>query len=241
MEGLIHSITSSLAQGSLLSLFIMFGAGLALSFNPCMGAMVPLIIGGNRQGRFRRFFLFMGSFTATLMLLGVLTASFGKVLTLPGWLWSSVLGILYLIVGLTLLQVKLPISIHGFHVYKHRAPQWFRFIINPEGLNPGAMGFAFALAPSPCTMPVILAVSSFVMASGQQLYGALALGFFGLGHSLPLALAFSPWVGKMLRRPIFFTRFLRPVLGVLLVATALYFLIASPDFFNPGSMVNPSR
>ncbi len=240
MEGLIQYLSSSLAQGSLLSLLIMFGAGLALSINPCMGAMAPLVIGGNRRGGLKRSFLFIGGFTATLMLLGVLAASLGKVLTLPGWFWTTFLAILYLITGLILLQVRLPIAIHGFYVFRPRPSQLFKFIMNQEGLNPGVMGAVFALAPSPCTMPVILAVSAFALASGQQLFGALALGFFGLGHSLPLALAFSPWVRKLLR-PRRLTRHLRPALGVLLVATAVYFLVVGPDFFDHSSMTSHSR
>lgn len=229
MEGIIQYLSSSLAQGSLLSLLIMFGAGLALSINPCMAGMLPLVIGGNKRGGIRRSFLFIGGFIVTLMLLGVLAANLGKVLTLPGLFWTSVLGILYLIAGLVLLRVKLPISIYGFHVFKHKRPQLFRFIINHEGLNPGAMGAVFALAPSPCTLPVIMAVSAYTVASGQPLFGALALGFFGLGHSLPLAFAFSPWVRKLFR-PNSFTRYLRPALGVLLIAVAVYFLLAGPDF-----------
>ncbi|GAB6171516.1 cytochrome c biogenesis protein CcdA [Paradesulfitobacterium aromaticivorans] len=235
MEEIIQYLSSSLAQGSLLSILIMFGAGLALSINPCMGAMAPLVIGGNRQSGLKRSFLFMGGFTTTLMLLGVVTASLGKVLTLPGWFWTSFLGFLYLIAGLILLGVRLPIAIHGFQVFRHKPPQLFRFIINREGLNPGAMGAVFALAPSPCTIPVILAVSAFVMAGGHPLFGALALGFFGLGHSLPLGFAFSPWVRKLFK-PNRFTRYLRPALGMFLVAAAVYFLVAGPDFFDHNSM-----
>ncbi|MHB1404212.1 MAG: cytochrome c biogenesis CcdA family protein [Desulfitobacteriaceae bacterium] len=235
MEEIIQYLSSSLAQGSLLSLLIMFGAGLALSLNPCMGAMVPLVLGGNRQGGLGRSILFMGGFTVTLMLLGVAAASLGKVLMLPGWFWTSFLGILYLIAGLILLRVRLPITIYGFQVFRHQPPHLFRFIINREGLNPGAMGALFGLAPSPCTMPVILAVSAFVMAGGHPLFGALALGFFGLCHSLPLAFAFSPWV-RNLFKPNRFTRYLRPALGIFLVATAVYFLATGPDFFNHNSM-----
>lgn len=235
MEEIIKYLSVNLAQGSLLSLGIMFGAGLALSFNPCMGAMVPLVLGGNKRGGLGRSILFMGGFTITLILLGVAVAGLGKVMMLPGWFWTSFLGILYLIAGLSLLRIKLPITIFGFQVFKYRRPSLFRFIINREGLNSVVMGALFGLAPSPCTMPVILAVSAFVMAGGHPLFGALALGFFGLGHSLPLAFVFSPWVRKMFK-PNRFTRYLRPALGIFLVAAAVYFLAAEPDFFDHNSM-----
>lgn len=238
MEGLVQSLSSSLTGGSLTALLVLFGAGVMLAFNPCMAAMAPLAIGGSRRGGYGRALMFMAGFTITLMLIGVLAAGIGKVLTLPGWFWTTVLGILYLIVGLILMQFRLPITFSGFYVFKHR-PQWLGLILNKEGLNPGALGAVFALAPSPCTMPAIMAVTAYVLASGQMLFGALALGFFGLGHSLPLALAFLPWVRKC--RPNRITRALRPALGVLFVALAVYFMVARPDIFNNDSVASRSH
>lgn len=239
MEGLVQSLNSILAGASLTALPVLFGAGFLLAFNPCMAAMAPLAIGGNRRGGLGRAFLFMGGFTVTLMLLGLLAASIGKVLTLPGWFWTSLLGILYLIVGLMLMQFRLPITFSGFYVFENR-PQWLRLIVNKEGLNPGALGSIFALAPSPCTMPAIMAVTAYVLASGHMLFGALALGFFGLGHSLPLALAFLPWMHKLFR-PNRLTRAVRPALGMLLIVLAAYFLIARPDIISNSSMASHSH
>lgn len=234
MEELVQHLSSSLTSGSLVAFLVMFGAGITLAFNPCMAAMAPLVIGGSRQSGFSRSFLFMGGFTVTLMILGLVTASLGKVLTLPAWFWTTALGILYLITGMILLRTRLPIRISSFYVFREQ-PHWLDSIVTKEGLNPGALGAVFALAPSPCTLPVIMAVTAFVLASGQMLFGSLALGFFALGHSLPLALAFLPWV-RNLFRPSPLTRALRPALGVLMLALALYFLVARPDFFNHSSM-----
>jgi len=234
VEGLIQYLNSGLTSGSIVTFLIMFGAGIALAFNPCMAAMAPLVIGGSRQSGLSRSFLFMGGFTVTLMVVGLGAASLGKVLTLPAWFWTTSLGILYLITGLILLRIRLPIKISSFYVFRER-PRWLDTIVNKEGLNPGALGAVFALAPSPCTLPVIMAVTAFVMASGQMLFGSLALGFFALGHSLPLALAFVPWV-RNLFRPSPLTRALRPALGIVMLAVSLYFLVARPDFFNHSSM-----
>ncbi|KLU59736.1 thiol:disulfide interchange protein DsbD precursor [Peptococcaceae bacterium CEB3] len=234
MEELVQHLNSSLTSGSLVAFLIMFGTGITLAFNPCMAAMAPLVIGGSRQTGFGRSLLFMGGFTITLMILGLAAASLGKVLTLPAWFWTSALGILYLITGMILLQTRLPFRVSSFYVFREQ-PRWLDTVFTKEGLNPAALGAVFALAPSPCTLPVIMAVTAFVLASGQMLFGSFALGFFALGHSLPLALAFLPWV-RNLFRPNPLTRALRPALGVLMIALALYFLVAHPDFFSQNSM-----
>ncbi|MHB8077262.1 urease accessory protein UreH domain-containing protein [Desulfosporosinus fructosivorans] len=218
----------------MVSLLIMFGVGFVLSFKR-MGVMAPLIIGGSRQSGYSRSFLFMGGYTLTLMFLGLLAARLGNVLTLPGWFWTLFLGILYLIIGLVLLRERLPITVIGFNVTRDRS-HWLGLFANKQGLNPMVLGIVFALVPS----PMIMAISVFALASGQMLFGSLALGFFGLGHSLPLSFAFVPWV-RSLFRPNRFTHGLRPALGMLLVVLALYLLLAQPDFFDPSSMASHAK
>lgn len=236
MELLIHYLNSSLAGGFWVALPAMLGLGFMQAFSPCMAVLTPLVIGSSRQSGFNRSFLFIAGYTVTLMFLGLLAARMGKVLTLPGWFWAPFLGSLYLISGLMLLGVKFPFAISKFYVFRHR-PQWLRLIINRGSLNPGALGVISALTPSPCTIPIIMAITAYVLASGQTMLGALALGSFGLGHSLPLALAFLPWV-RNLFRPNRFTGTLRSVIGMILIAISLYFLVTPPDFLNPSSMTS---
>ncbi len=233
MENYLHMISTGLAGGSLSFLIIMFGIGLILSFNPCMGAMVPLLIGGSRRSGLGHSLIFIMGFTGTLMLLGVLATSLGQALSIPAAFWTLFVSVLYLFAGLKLLQIRLPVSVSGFYVLK--TPSWWRFLNLKQGLSPILLGIIFALAPSPCILPVVLAISSSVMATGQVLNGALSLGFFGLGHSLILAFAFLPSVRRLLH-PNKFMRLMRPALGVALIILALFFLAAGPEIFNPSAM-----
>lgn len=233
MENYLHMISTGLAGGSLSFLIIVFGIGLILSFNPCMGVMAPLVIGGNRRSGLRHSLMFIMGFIGTLILLGILITSLGQTLTIPVAFWTLFVAVLYLFAGLKLLQIRLPVSVSGFYVYK--TPSWWQFLTLKQGLSPILLGIVFALAPSPCILPVVLAISSSVMASGQVLNGALALGFFGLGHSLILAFAFLPSVQRLLR-PNKFMRLMRPALGVALIVLALFFLAAGPEIFNNSVM-----
>lgn len=233
MDPLVHSLHLSLQNGSWWVMISMFTAGIILSFNPCMGAMIPLVLGGTRQTGYSRSVQFVIGFSLTLMLLGALAAGVGTLFRLPGLFWTLFLGVLYLVAGAILLGFKFPVKISGFYVTNKRLS--FQNIYNHEGLSPWILGSFFALAPSPCTTPVILMVSGAAMASGNIAFSALALGVFGLGHSLLLALAFLPVVRKLFRVNAL-TQRLRPILGVALIVLAGYFLVAQPDLFDHSAM-----
>lgn len=238
MDPVIHSLHVSLQNGSWWVMLSMFAAGLFLSFNPCMGAMIPLVLGGTRQTGYQRSLQFIVGFTLTLVLLGILAAGVGTVLRLPGWFWTVVLGGLYLVAGAVLLGFRWPVKITGFYITKKRFS--LHPIYNHEGLSPFTLGVVFGIAPSPCTTPVILMVSGVAIASGNVIFSALALGTFGLGHSLILALAFLPVVRKMLRVNAF-TRRLRPLLGVFLILLAGYFLVLQPNLFDHNTLSGHSH
>ena len=88
MENYLHIISTGLTGGSLNFLIVMFGIGLILSFNPCMGAMVPLMIGGSRRSGLVHSLLFIMGFTGTLILLGVLATSLGQAISIPVAFWT---------------------------------------------------------------------------------------------------------------------------------------------------------
>lgn len=234
MDNYLYMISAGLVGGSMTFLLIMLGIGLILSFNPCMVAIAPLVIGSSRRSGLGHSLMFIMGFTGALILLGVIAGSLGQALTIPIGFWTLLVAILYLFAGLKLLEIRLPISVSGFFVFKSR--KWWRFFTIKQGLSPILLGIAYALAPSPCIAPVVLAVSaSSVIATGQVLNGALALGIFGIGHSLILAMAFLPSVQRLLH-PNKFTRALRPALGVALIIFAVLFLALGPEIFNHSSM-----
>lgn len=234
MDSLIHTLHLGLQNGSWTVLLSMFATGLLLSLNPCMGAMVPLVLVGTRRTGYLRALQFIVGFTGTLMFIGILAAGIGRMLTFPNWFWTVFLAVLYLIAGITLLQVRLPIKFSGFYVNQRKRPHFY-FNQN-EGLNSGLLGIFFALAPSPCTTPVILIISGVAVASGKILIPSLALGLFGLGHSFLLSLAFLPNVRQLFKGNNFIHH-LQPVLGVAMLLLAGYFLAFRPDLFSHISVM----
>jgi len=231
MESLVQSLMVGMESGSWWFMVSMFMGGIILSINPCMGAMIPLVIGGSRRVGYSRVIQFILGFTITLMILGALAARVGILFRLPSTYWAIFLGVLYFIAGAIMLGFRLPVQVSGFYISKKRTT--FRGI-SQEGLSPWVLGSFFALAPAPCTTPVILMISGTAMASGQILYSALALGAFGLGHSLLLALAFLPGVRRILRMNSL-TQRLRPMIGIALLLLSGYILLAQPGLEHSHS------
>jgi cytochrome c-type biogenesis protein len=234
MDPFVHSLHLSLQNGSWWVMVSMFTAGVILSLNPCMGAMIPLVLGGTRQTGYNRSLQFVTGFTLTLILLGALAAGVGTLFRLPGIFWTIFLGLLYLIAGAILLGIRFPIKISGFYITQKKVS--FDNLYTHQGLSPWILGAFFAIAPSPCTTPVILMVSGAAMASGKIIFSSLALGAFGLGHSMLLALTFLPAVRKVFRVNVLSQR-LRSILGIALIALAGYFLFVQPELFDHSTMI----
>ena len=128
----IANINTILSGGSWLTLVVMVWVGLAASINPCMGAMVPLVLGNKREPKPQNLLLFVTGFCTTLMLLGLTAARLGQALVLPAKAWLIMLSFLYLLFGLMLLNVKPPFKISGFYTVRNRR---LRPIIKKEGLK----------------------------------------------------------------------------------------------------------
>jgi len=165
------------------------------------------------------------------MLLGLVAARLGQALVLPAKVWLIVLAVLYLAFGFMFLNIKPPVKISVFYTRRSRRN---RPIIKKDGLNPALLGAIFGLSPSPCILPVLVGVAAYIAASGQPVFGALALAGFGLGHSLILALGFLP----VTRRLLGFHRLnrgLRLSMGIAFVLFATYLLIVQPNLFGSAS------
>jgi len=220
----MNGLSDQLANGSWQLLVSILVFSFFASFNPCMFAMVPLLLGNNQYQGARKVLQFISGFILALVVVGLLSALTGRALGISGRTWSSILGLLYLILGLSILHIK-PINLSGFYVARHRFLP--KNLLNVQWVNPLISGVTFGLAPSPCTLPAVTAIAAYTLASGKVLFGILALGAFGIGHSVFLALTFIP--GFRSRLSSFkCKRNFSPILGIILILLAAYLLLR-PD------------
>lgn len=161
---------------------------LSILLSPCHLASIPLIVGfideqGNITTR-RAFcisFLFAVGILLTIALIGVITALAGRMMGDVGRYGNWFVAIIFLGVGLHLLEViPLKFAAPG-QVNMKRKGYLAAFIL----------GLVFGVALGPCTfayMAPMLAIT-FKMSATHWLYGAVLLLMYGVGHCGVIVLA----------------------------------------------------
>ena len=154
---------------------------LSILLSPCHLASIPLIVGFiDKHGRtstrhaFWLSTLFASGILVTIAVIGVITASLGRMMGDIGAWGNYLVAAVFLIVGLHLLGV-IPLSFSG------ASPG----AIQRKGLLAAlVLGLVFGIAMGPCTfayMAPILAITIQVAATRLS-YGILLLLTYGVGH-----------------------------------------------------------
>ena len=161
---------------------------LSILLSPCHLASIPLIVGFiDQQGRMstRRAFslslLFAVGILITIGVIGVVTAAAGRMLGDVGRWGNYAVAMIFLVVGLYLLDViRLPL------------PNAAQPGMKRKGLLAAfVLGLVFGVALGPCTfayMAPMLGVT-FRLASTNLAYGILLLLLYGVGHCGVIVLA----------------------------------------------------
>lgn len=210
----------------LLAVPVVFLGGLATALNPCVLASIPLAIGfvgGYAKGRSKSYalllalFLFLG-IAAAFTALGMVASLAGTLFGTTSEFWPILIIIVCVVMGSQILffpTFELPL---------------------PRGITPKAGGVAGAfllgaltgVIATPCAMPVLAVILSYVASKGNVLYGGLLLFTYALGHSVLVLVAGSSMGiaeamvnSKGLKRA---STVLRKASGVLLLLVAAYFV-----------------
>jgi thiol:disulfide interchange protein DsbD len=223
-------LETALREQPLLALAVLFGAGLATSFTPCVYPMIPITagilggVGSVRRSRGRTVALtlvYVLGLALVYSLLGLLAGLSG---TLFGTVSSSpwalfIMGNLLLVFGLALLDV-----------FTMNAPArlmaWSGRLASDSVAGVFALGATSGLVAAPCGAPAFAAVLTFVSTTGSAVLGFLYLFVFSLGLSALLvgvglfsgSLAALPRAGK-------WTVWIKRAGGVLLLLMAEYYFV----------------
>jgi cytochrome c biogenesis protein CcdA len=226
LTSLLANVEKLITTQPLLAVPVVFVGGLLTALNPCVLASIPLAIGfvgGYATGRSKSYavllalFLFLG-IAAAFTVLGIIASLAGTLFGTTSKFWPILIIIVCAVMGGQILLFP------NFEI-----PM-------PRGFTPKAGGIfgAFLLGAligviaTPCAMPVLAVLLTYVASKGNVVYGGLLLFTYALGHSLLVLIAGSS-IGiaeamvnsKGLKKA---STILKKASGVLLLLVAAYFL-----------------
>ncbi|MBD2510960.1 cytochrome c biogenesis protein CcdA [Nostoc sp. ATCC 53789] len=228
LEQFANSLVSNqLAHLSVVSVGIIFGAGLLTSLTPCMLSMLPITIGyiggyeaKNRLQAAAQSTWFALGLATTLAGMGIVAALVGKVYGQVGIGLPIIVSIIAILMGLNLLEA-LPLQFPSLG-----ETNWISQDL-PIGLRSYLLGLTFGLVASPCSTPVLASLLGWIANTQDLILGAVLLLSYTAGYVAPLILAgtFTASIKKLLelRR---WSGWINPVSGALLVGFGVFSLIS---------------
>ncbi len=222
-------LTNAVQGSPVIAISAAFAWGiLSILLSPCHLSSIPLIIGFiDKQGRvsvkraFTLSLMFSVGILITIAAIGLITASFGRLMGDVGRIGNYLVAVVFVVVGLYLLDViKL---------------DWGNFggsNVKQKGLMAALiLGLLFGIGLGPCTfayMAPMLGVV-FQVASTQIVFAIALLAAFGIGHCSVIVLAgtltekvqqYLNWTEKTKGAII-----LRKICGVLVILGGLYLVL----------------
>ncbi len=220
-------VNTQLTHLSVISIGIIFIAGLLTSLTPCMLSMLPITIGyiggyetkGRLQAAAQSTWFSLGLAT-TLAILGILAASLGKVYGQIGFGLPIIVSLIAIIMGLNLLEA-LPLQLPSFG-----GMEWISKDL-PEGVRSYLIGLTFGVVASPCSTPVLASLLAWIATTQDLILGGALLLSYTAGYVAPLILAgtFTASIKKILelRR---WSGWITPLSGALLVGFGVFSLLS---------------
>ncbi|EAZ92269.1 cytochrome c biogenesis protein CcdA [Crocosphaera chwakensis] len=220
-------VSLELEHLSLISITIIFFAGLLTSLTPCMLSMLPITIayigGYESQGKLqgmRQSVWFSFGLATTLAGLGILAASLGKVYGQIGLGLPIIVSFIAILMGLNLLDVI------SFQFPSLGETNWISDDL-PPGIRSYSLGLTFGLVASPCSTPVLATLLGWVATKQDLILGGILLLAYTVGYVLPLILAgtFTATLKKLLELRRWST-WINPVSGFFLIVFGMFSLLS---------------
>lgn len=221
-----HLVSYQLEEINLVSVGVIFLAGLLTSFSPCMLSMLPITIGymggytteSKWKAALQSTWFTLGLAT-TLAGLGLIAAGFGKVYGQVGWGLPVIVSIVAILMGLNLLEI-IPLQLPSWGGTEWISPNL------PQGVRSYLIGLSFGLVASPCSTPVLATLLAWVAKTGNLGLGAMLLLAYALGYATPLVIAgtFTATIKSLLQLRSW-GAWINPLSGTLLLGFGVFSLL----------------
>jgi cytochrome c biogenesis protein CcdA len=190
LEDLVTNAGQYINTNPWLAIAAVFVGGILSASNPCVLAMIPLMmsfVAGQREeksGVLRAIgfsLVFVVGLSITFTVMGMIAALAGKMYGDVSSVWNWVVVAVCVVMGLHLvgvLTVPIP-SFAGKVQPKTRGH-----------LGALVLGLLFGLVSAPCAAPILVVLLTYLAGSGASVpYGGLLLLVYALGHSLLILIA----------------------------------------------------
>jgi len=226
MENLLGDVSQLIQHNPWLAVIAVFIGGITTASNPCVLAMIPLMMsmvagykettGLKKSLVFSLFFIVGLSITFTT--LGLISGLMGRMFGDVGRFWKYIVAAVCLVMG---------IHLFGLLKLNFRTPE---FLNLKKGGKIGAflLGLLFGVVSTPCAIPILAVLLAYVTSKGNILYGGLLLFIYALGHSLFILIAGTSMgaakrliESKGLRKT---NLVLQKAAGVIIILVGIYFI-----------------
>ena len=227
LESFIQGAGDYIHTNPWLAMVAVFVGGILTASNPCVLAMIPLMMsfvaGGrdNASGFLRSLgysLLFVLGLAITFTALGLVAALVGGIYGQTSAAWSWIVAGVCLLMGL-----------HLMGLLKFSIPMPFSIQPKVRGAQ-GAflLGLLFGFVSAPCAGPILVVLLTYLAGSGASVsYGGLLLLLYALGHSVLIIVAGSSMgLAKKIiesKKATGVTDVMRRVAGAVIVLVGVYF------------------
>jgi thiol:disulfide interchange protein DsbD len=213
-------------RGMFFALLFVFLGGLALNLTPCVYPLIPITVsyfGAQQNPSLAQAF---GKSLAYVVGIAVMYSVLGVVASLTGGLFGASLQNPWVLAFVAAVFVALALSFFG--LYEFHLPSWLLGAASTgKGGYFGAflMGLTVGIVAAPCIGPFVLALLTYVAATGSPFIGFWMFCVFALGLGLPY-LILGTFSGSLARLPQSgaWMTWVRKIFGFVLIGMAVYFL-----------------
>jgi cytochrome c-type biogenesis protein len=224
-----NQVLQQLNQLSIVSIGVIFTAGLLTSLTPCTLSMLPITIGyissydqdeKNSSSGFIQSLWFALGMATTLAGLGIAATLLGKVYGQIGIGLPLIVGAIAILMGfnqLELLPLRMPAGLGLDWISKDL----------PRGVRSYLIGLTFGLVASPCSTPVLATLLAWIGSTQNPLLGAGLLLSYAIGYVAPLVLAgtFTSSLKKILEVRKW-SGWITPTSGVILIVFGVVSIVS---------------